>query len=77
MHIPKCILVILCLIEISFADLKNFSRPHEQPATICFKNETALYLVISTLLSIYLILMIVNFILVMRDTSHQKLNSIL
>ena len=39
MYILKCIWVILCLTEISFADLKNCSRSHEQPA-ICFKNET-------------------------------------
>ena len=39
MYILKCIWVILSLTEISFADLKNCSRPHEQPA-ICFKNET-------------------------------------
>ena len=39
MYTLKCIWVILCLTEISFADLKNCSRSHEQPA-ICFKNET-------------------------------------
>ena len=39
MYILKCIWVILCLTDICFADLKNCSRAHEQPA-ICFKNET-------------------------------------
>lgn len=32
-------MVVSCLIEVCFADLKNCSKPHDQPA-ICFKNET-------------------------------------
>ena len=37
MHILKSLLSVSCLIEISFASLKNCSVPHDQPA-ICFKN---------------------------------------
>ena len=51
MYIAKCFLVILCLIEKSFADLKNCSRPHEQPA-ICFKNETGYFKPFPTVLDV-------------------------
>ena len=39
MNISYCFLVVLCLVEVSFAILQNCSKPHDQPA-ICFKNET-------------------------------------
>lgn len=39
MHILKFLMVVSCLIEVCFADLKNCSKPHDQPV-ICFKNKT-------------------------------------
>ena len=39
MYILKSLLVISCLFDISFADLRNCSLPHTKPS-ICFKNET-------------------------------------
>ena len=39
MNILNCFLAVSCLVKVSFAILKNCSKPHDQPA-ICFKNET-------------------------------------
>ena len=39
MTILNCFLALSYLVEVSFAILKNCSKPHDQPA-ICFKNET-------------------------------------
>ena len=39
MHILQCLLAVSCLVEVSFADLRNCSQQHTKPA-VCFKNET-------------------------------------
>ena len=53
MNILKCFLAVSCLIEVSFANLRNCSRPHTKP-TICFKNETDYSNPIPTVLDVVL-----------------------
>ena len=51
MHILKKILFISCIVEASFAILKNCSSPHTQPS-ICFKDETGYSKPFPTILNI-------------------------